>query len=327
MDARKKNQSDRRVSASFRVGAVALVFLIIGFQTAMFIYRASVVRIVDRHDHPDTVYVADPDVVREMLAEGRSPMQTAPVPRTSSAPRAPSVSRSAGAAESGADAGSPVEIARSTGSHGRADEIRRNHTPRTYDSFPFDPNKVSVDDLMRLGFSQKQAESIDSYRRKGGRFRRKEDFARSFVVADSVYERLEPFIEIPLLDINRADSAAFDALPGIGPFFAARMVSYREELHGYSYPEQLMEIWHFDQEKFDALSDLIAVGECAPYPLWTLPEEELKKHPYIKASAHALVLYRSTMPRSSWTVDELLRNAVISPENAARLSRCRIETP
>ena len=51
------------------------------------------------------------------------------------------------------------------------------------------------------------------------------------------------------------------------------MVSYRDELGGYSYPEQLMDLWHFDREKFDALKDLITLTPPRPYPLWTLPEE------------------------------------------------------
>ena len=55
-------------SASVTTGAVALVFLIIGFQTALFIHRAAVTSIVDNRDHPDTVYVVDRALgVMEML--------------------------------------------------------------------------------------------------------------------------------------------------------------------------------------------------------------------------------------------------------------------
>ena len=53
---------DGRPSASFVVGAVALLFLIIGYQSALFIRKASVARIVANHDHPDTVYVFDDSV-------------------------------------------------------------------------------------------------------------------------------------------------------------------------------------------------------------------------------------------------------------------------
>ena len=44
-------------SASFVMGCVALLFLIVGYQAALFISKASVARIVANHDHPDTVFV------------------------------------------------------------------------------------------------------------------------------------------------------------------------------------------------------------------------------------------------------------------------------
>ncbi len=286
---------DGRPSASFVVGAVALLFLIIGYQSALFIRKASVARIVANHDHPDTVYVFDDSVTSD---------------------------------------GQPSAKARKNGHstdlkyRQAADNIRRANTPRRYDSFRFDPNTASIDDLMRLGFSQKQAQSIDNYRKKGGRFRRKADFAKSFVVEDSVFRRLEEYIDIPKIDINKADSALFETLPGIGKYFASKMVSYREELGGYSYPEQLMDIRYFDREKYDGLKDLITVGSSEPYQLWTVPEKELTKHPYIgKAAAHGIVLFRGNSPVSDWTVENLVRNGILDNEKGEKLARCRISPP
>jgi DNA uptake protein ComE-like DNA-binding protein len=195
------------------------------------------------------------------------------------------------------------------------------------ESFRFNPNTVSVEDLMRLGFSEKQAQAIDHYRQKGGRFRRKADFAKSYVVADSVFARLEPFIDLPKLDINKADSVAFLALPGIGPWYAGKIVAYRRELGGFSHPEQLMEIYRFDREKYDGLSDLITCSKPEPYPLWTLPEADLARHPYIsKEEAHGIVLYRTHQPRDAWTVEGLRQAGVLSPEHFAALSRCLLLT-
>ena len=55
-------------SASFVVGSVALLFLIIGYQAALFISKASVARIVANHDHPDTVYVFVDSVSARVVA-------------------------------------------------------------------------------------------------------------------------------------------------------------------------------------------------------------------------------------------------------------------
>ena len=212
----------------------------------------------------------------------------------------------------------------------QAEQIRRNYTPRKYESFRFDPNTVSIDDLMRLGFTQKQAQSIDNYRQKGGRFRRRSDFAKSYVVEDSVFRRLEKYIDIPKIDINLADSATFMSLPGIGKFFAGKMVSYRKELGGYSYPEQLMDIWHFDQDKFDNLKDLIKLDTLVtpPYSLWTLPEKDLASHPYIgKRAARSIVIFRENSRKADWTVSNLQKAGILAPDKASKLARCRIASP
>ena len=44
-------------SESFIVGVIAVVFLVIGYQTALFIHRAAVMKIAAGRDEPDTVYL------------------------------------------------------------------------------------------------------------------------------------------------------------------------------------------------------------------------------------------------------------------------------
>ena len=323
-----KNSKNRgKPSASFVAGSIALLFLIIGYQSALFIRKASVARIVANHDYPDTVYVFDTAETAGMADiagfAGRPSEPGRVHPRFAAAEYglSPEASPAAG--------NNKGRYVRKESNHSpEAVSIRRANTPRRYESLRFDPNTASVDDLMRLGFSQKQAQSIDNYRRKGGRFRRKSDFAKSYVVEDSVYRRLERYIDIPNLDINKADSAAFETLPGIGKFFASRMVSYRNELGGYSYPEQLMDIWHFDREKFDGLKDLISVGPADPYQLWTLPEQELARHPYIgRRAAHGIILFRENTPPSEWTVENIRKAGILDPGLGEKLLKCRIAPP
>lgn len=315
MDRKETNR--RPVSATFKVGAIALVFLIIGYQTALFIYKASVVSIAERRDRPDTVYVVDRALARELLGQN-APANGLDAPTEGNAPEEEPLRAEE---NPGGD-----RIIRRNAQHSDAlQEVARTFAPRRYESFRFNPNTADVDELMRLGFSEKQALSIESYRARGGYFHRKSDFAKSYVVSDTLFERLEEYIDIPLLDINKADSAAFDNLPGIGPFYAARMVEYREKLRGYSYPEQLMEIWKFDAERFDGLKDLIFAGPAESYPLWRLGEDSLKLHPYIGDAAHGIVLFRENTPRKQWSVDNLQKAGILNSRDAIRLARCRIE--
>ena len=69
--------------------------------------------------------------------------------------------------------------------------------------FEFNPNTISVDSLQLLGLSYKQALAIIHYRDKGGRFRRKEDFAKMYTVSPRKYEELAPYITIPEPQENR----------------------------------------------------------------------------------------------------------------------------
>lgn len=284
-------------SESFVVGIIAVVFLIVGYQTALFIHRAAVMKIAAGRDEPDTVYVypAQTEEAEEQVAGGN------------------------------------ITVRKNAVHSERAEAVRDKMPRKKVESFRFDPNEVTVDDLCRLGFSLKQAQSIDNYRKKGGRFRRKTDFARSYVVSDSIYRRLEKYIDIPLVDLNVADSAAFDGLPGIGGWFASKMIEHRTALGGYSYIEQLMDIYRFDQEKFDALADLVVVSPeyVTPYPIWTLPADSLRKHPYISdlETAIAIVLYRENTPVSQWKVESLVAAGIFLPENAARIMRCSIADP
>ena len=281
------------------MGAISLTFLILGYQVSLFVQHTARISIEANRDAPDTVVV----YVDTRAEEGRPPV----------GPRVPEQAKGAKEERRYAQHSPEVEKVRSQ--------------RRKVESFRFNPNTVSLEALQRLGFSQKQAQSIDNYRQKGGKFRRKEDFAKSYVVSDSLYKRLEPYIDIPKLDINKADSAAFDALPGIGPYFAAKMVAYREQLGGYSDKEQLKEIYNFGDERYERLRDLVECSEPErPLRLWMLPEDSLRLHPHIRyrSVAHGIVLYRENNPPESWTLEGLKDAGVIDSVQFARLKLCRI---
>ncbi len=331
MEEGKKHPEQKnsgRLSASFTRGAVALVFIIILYQLAQFVHRAALTLLEAHRDRPDTVYVLDRALAEEILRsaqddrvitqdDGGSAQDDGGSAREERSP-SPVILRSGSDEES-------VYYRKESPHSPEVKRVREAYAPRRTETFRFNPNTVSAEELQRLGFSEKQALSIVHYREKGGRFRRKEDFAKSFVVADSVYERLAPYIDIPKLDINRADSTELLALPGIGPYFAGKVVAYRTQLGGYSCPEQLMEIYHFDEEKYDGLKDLITCSASTPYPLWELPEEELARHPHLsREEAHGIVLFRRHHPAEACTVKGLVDAGILSGEHAERLSRCRI---
>ena len=298
-DCMKDKEKERGgLQQSFLTGVIALVFLLVGYQTALMVHRAAVVKIAANRDEPDTVFVyVEPEIP---------------------------VEESGGQIDSAREANQGLRTVRRNSHHSsRAQAVRRNVPYPAPESFRFDPNTATVEDFCRLGFTIKQAEAIDAYRKKGGRFRRKSDFAKSYVVSDSIYRRLEQYIDIPLLDLNTADSTALDDLPGIGGWYASRIIKYRSSLGGYSSKEQLLEIYRFDQQKYDALKDLVTIKEPYVYPLWTLPADSLQKHPYIRnyEIARAIVMFREHNPPDLWTIENLRTAGIINSDLALKLSR------
>ena len=139
----KKRSEGNPPGSVFKVGGIALAFLIIGYQSALFMHRAVTLRVASRRDAPDTVYVVDPALAESLVAG-----QDLEVPREG-----------------------PVTVRRNASHAPAVQQARRSG--RRVENFRFNPNTVSGEDLERLGFTEKQAQAILNYRAKGGRFRRK----------------------------------------------------------------------------------------------------------------------------------------------------------
>lgn len=281
-------------------------------------------RIESLQDHPDTVYIVSaPGAPQPSLSSGPIP-PPASLPQTASSvpPAASALPHNATSAHQTASSAVPDTV-RVNSSHSVAvRQVRRAHRP--VENFAFNPNIVSLEDLQRLGFSPRQAQSIVNYREKGGRFARAEDFGKSYVVSDSVFRRLRPFIRIPKLDINSADSAAFDDLPGIGPYYASQIVKYRTQLGGYASTEQLMDLYRFDEEKFAKIEDLIECKTPNYFDIWDVDEDALSSHPVIRkrSTARAILRYKENTSRDEWSIDDLYTVGVIDSLQRLRLIRC-----
>lgn len=177
--------------------------------------------------------------------------------------------------------------------------------------FFFNPNTITEDEWIRLGFSPAQAQSIIKFRTKGGNFTRKEDLRKLYVVSPERYAELEPYITIPMdtvintivvkpaipvvIELNTADTALLSTLHGIGSVFALRIVMYRELLGGFHHKQQLLEVFGMDQEKYSVVEARIKVDSTyiRKINVNQATASDLKKHPYISPGvANALINYR-----------------------------------
>jgi competence protein ComEA len=183
--------------------------------------------------------------------------------------------------------------------------------------FHFNPNTVSVDDLLKLGFSENSASRIAAYRQKGGVFRVRSDLLKIYGLDSALYERVSTFIALPesrgstslslpvarrerqarpKFDINTADTLQLISVYGIGSKLAARIIKFRDGLGGFVRPEQLFEVYGLDSATVARLLNVSFIStDFTPKKLNlnTATVETLSGHPYIRYRlARLLVSYR-----------------------------------
>lgn len=298
-----------KVSKAAASGAVALIFLILGFQIAIFSGNVFKFRQQERME-------------ADIGTTGAEPAEAA-IP-------------DAGSADSGqSDAdGKPAQkhtalqkaiTASSERERDYSDSrtiLAEKHAKKKVETFEFDPNTVSLGDLCRLGFSERQAQVILNYRSKGGKFRTKGDFAKMYVVDSSSFARLEPYIRIARTDLNAADSEALLALKGIGPYYAHKILDYRRRLGGsFTSIDQLLEIDGFDESRLAGFRNDVELGShVQSFNLWEATREQLEAHPYIGSyAAKGIIRFKRTVDTLSWSLSALVEAGILSAANAAKL--------
>jgi len=212
--------------------------------------------------------------------------------------------------------------------------------------FAFNPNTVSKEELLELGFNKQQSATLLNYRKAGGKFLAKDDLKKVYGITEDFYLVLEPYILIQgekekvadevsetnldslivkdkksvfekqtlkltqIVELNSADSIELIKIPGIGPSFAKRIISFRNFVGGFYNKEQLTEIYGFTAEKIKNIEPYISIDTALikKIDLNQADFKTLNKHPYIEyAQTKNLIKYRELMGKYS-SVEEIIIN-------------------
>lgn len=211
--------------------------------------------------------------------------------------------------------------------------------------FVFDPNTINYNELLRLGFHERQAHTLINYRNSGGKFIKPNDLKKIYTIDDVLYNKLKPFIrinpsikgdydntsvikktkththnensvkkkEFKLIELNTADSITLMKLYGIGPILAQRIIKYRTHLGGYYKNNQLLEVYGLSSETFSEIENKISVDTLfiEKININSADFKTINRHPYIEYSDTKKILkYRKLMNEFS-SISELLDNYLI----------------
>ncbi|OGB74937.1 hypothetical protein A2810_01815, partial [candidate division Kazan bacterium RIFCSPHIGHO2_01_FULL_49_10] len=78
----------------------------------------------------------------------------------------------------------------------------------------------------------------------------------------SILSTISPANTVPanlLININTANAASLDTLPGIGPVYAGRIVDYRQQHGGFKKKEDLMKVSGISASTYGKLKDKITI--------------------------------------------------------------------
>ncbi|WP_298773950.1 helix-hairpin-helix domain-containing protein [uncultured Empedobacter sp.] len=147
---------------------------------------------------------------------------------------------------------------------------------------PFNPNDLSLEGWMSLGFSERQAEVIIKYKGiVGGEFTSKEQIKKCYVIDEEKYRELSPFILLPTQSKSNFIDYTFSKtkvvyknfnpndLPqqgweklGFSPKQAETIMKYKQIIGGkFTSKEQIRKCFVIDDEKYAEMNAYILLPE------------------------------------------------------------------
>ena len=173
----------------------------------------------------------------------------------------------------------------------------------------FDPNTET--ELHTLGIPHFLCGRIENYRDKGGVFLVKSDLAKIYDFPDTLYKKLEPYIDLPtvvikspppiyiakedspkptnkknpvIIDIAHADSLELIKIKGVGNVIANRIIKYRDKLGGFYSKNQLKEVYGISEDYIATILKQTTLSSTEVSQL-SLNNDSFKRfvnHPYLQ---------------------------------------------
>ena len=198
----------------------------------------------------------------------------------------------------------------------KAKETFPRKKERVFHPSPFDPNTCDSVSLLNLGLREWQVHAFLRYRKAGARFYSEKDLRRVNSFTDDDIRRMLPFACFPVdkreqerqeylrikryrdsvhqsriksypqklpagtvININEADTVLLKQVPGIGSYYARKIVDYRNQLGGYVHAGQLLELGLTEKE-----SAWFYVGDSKVRKIRINKDDfrTLARHPYMR---------------------------------------------
>jgi len=186
--------------------------------------------------------------------------------------------------------------------------------------FPFDPNTISFDSVLLLGFSKFGAKNLVNFRSKGGRIKDLQKLKSIYGMDTTLindlsdlisfqsgqskvfdkYDHVNPMVPFPekmqeIVDLNRADSIQLESIKGLGPYSVKKILQYRKRLGGFLQKAQLRELNIIKDSSYQQVEKFLTADPSLVQKINinTADYKTFITHPYFNAETiNAIIKYR-----------------------------------
>ena len=152
---------------------------------------------------------------------------------------------------------------------------KKSSKKKKFKIYPFNPNYISDYKGYQLGMNVDEIDRLLAHRDQKLYVNSSKEFQTITKISDSLLQKISPFFKFPewvqkknknknnqqryipnsrinvseitTVDINKATLKDFTAIEGVDEYISERIIKYRSKLQGFSFKEQLFEVWGLDE--------------------------------------------------------------------------------
>lgn len=188
------------------------------------------------------------------------------------------------------------------------DSLKKAQSTAKFELYPFNPNYISDFKGYQLGLTVAEFDRLFAYRKKGLFVNSAKEFQNVTKVSDSLLAVISPYFKFPewlrkrskrnpfkkdsykktvrlsTKDINKASKADLQTVAGIGEKRSERIINYRKRIQGFSFKDQLNEVWGLDEALVRDIWNVFEISELPKIEklnINTATFKEVLRIPYI----------------------------------------------
>ena len=189
---------------------------------------------------------------------------------------------------------------------------KKSSKKKKFKIYPFNPNYISDYKGYQLGMNVDEIDRLLAYREQRLYVNSAKEFQAITKISDSLLKKISPFFKFPewvqkknnnknnqqryipnsrinvseitTVDINKATLKDFTAIEGVDEYISERIIKYRSKLQGFSFKEQLFEVWGLDEQMANKILSTFSIKNkpiIKKVNINTASFKEVLSNPYI----------------------------------------------